>query len=238
MGKTAYTEGGKQKTWKVNPDGSIVPGSERIIWKPAKYTITFLNHYKDDETVRKVVVHEFSHLYLYSVDIDNHDDHDDNFYFKMDQFEDWLDKKWNLSPRRYKGNDWYQHVDPNKRKQRENQYPTSEQDELKYLESLLDNSKTLTELENNWQKVKSNFLYDSNKRTVRGFNNAHELPDEDNKTRLDKWYNNCKSHFKSSNNPQPNSSRCDECQKPINGNTYYSKSNQVICKECYYIERE
>lgn len=54
-----------------------------------------------------------------------------------------------------------------------------------------------------------------------------------------KLYTNRKSHFQpqnsSDNAPNP---KCSECQKPINKELYYSKSNQVICKECYNIERK
>ncbi len=180
LGNTHWERTGGREHWQTL-NGVEVPGSR---WQePYKYTytITFLNNYKDEERWRGTVAHEFAHLYLFSKGDGDHK-HDDNFYSKMDYFEDWLDKKWNLSPRKDKGGDWNQHVDYDKRKQRENQYPNqprnndnnyySRNDRYERYEDSPEGKKskefghlsklvltghcnTLTELESNYQTVKS-----------------------------------------------------------------------------------
>ena len=79
--------GGSETTWQKYPDGSKVPGSEKTTYFPYvyKYTITFLNHYENEEKLRGTVTHEFSHLYLFST-VEDHD-HDDRFYSHMEKFE-------------------------------------------------------------------------------------------------------------------------------------------------------
>ena len=67
-------------TWQVI-NGVKDPSSEKIT-TTYKYTITFLNHYKDENELRGTVVHEFTHLYLYST-IGNHG-HDKRFYSTME----------------------------------------------------------------------------------------------------------------------------------------------------------
>lgn len=84
-----------------NRDGEII-----------QYTISFLNHYQNEEIWRLTVVHEFTHLYLFSVG-DAYHNHDDVFYFHMKRFENWMDKKWGLTPRKDKSGDRSQHVDNN-----------------------------------------------------------------------------------------------------------------------------
>lgn len=111
------TEGDHNWTKQETSPGSgiykKVPGSDVY-----KYTISFLNHYKDDDQLCGTVVHKFSHLWLYSKS-DNSHDHDDTFYSKMDQFENWLDRRYGLSPRQDKIGNWNQHVDPNKHEERQ-----------------------------------------------------------------------------------------------------------------------
>ncbi|MCE8163383.1 MAG: hypothetical protein I3274_04155 [Candidatus Moeniiplasma glomeromycotorum] len=95
----------------------------------ALYTVFFLNHYPSVDDWRKVAVHEFTHVYIYQKKFpknrnknikisDIFHEHDDNFYSKMDYFEDWLDKELNLSARQNKGYDWIQHINPLRAKER------------------------------------------------------------------------------------------------------------------------
>ena len=208
LGNTSWERTGGREHWKETSDGREVPGSR---WQePYKhtYTITFLNNYKNEERWRGTVAHEFAHLYLFSKGDNNHE-HDDNFYSKMDYFEDWLDKKWNLSPRKDKGGDWNQHVNYDKRKQRENQYPSQSQNnnfpswnnndnysppsyhdpqrdekrEFNHVTKLIQDSKTLTDLEKNFQAVKNHTLYSTNKKTWK------EGKEENNKQYWDECYN-------------------------------------------------
>ncbi|CAG8711866.1 7915_t:CDS:2, partial [Ambispora leptoticha] len=65
----------------------------------------------DEEQLRGTVVHEFTHLYLYST-VGKHD-HDDRFYSTMEYLESWLDKNQKLSPRVDKSGDRYQYVGDN-----------------------------------------------------------------------------------------------------------------------------
>ncbi|MCE8168191.1 MAG: SprT-like domain-containing protein, partial [Candidatus Moeniiplasma glomeromycotorum] len=104
----------------------------------------------------------------------------------------------------------------------------SEQKEFNRLVDSLRNSKNLDELEQVWKEIKNSSVYSDNKYNW-------ENKSLSNKKGLDNEYNDRKSHFQSQNSSNP---KCDECQKPINRNIYYSKSNQVICKECYDAERE
>src|SRR2546423_1442826 len=80
LGHTEQTTitGRGQLTWQ-EIDGVKVIGSEKFIHFPDeyKYTITFLNRYKDTDELRGTVVHEFTHLYLYSI-VGNHS-HDNRF---------------------------------------------------------------------------------------------------------------------------------------------------------------
>ena len=107
------TEGNTQQlvshytTWQVYPNGTKVPGSEKTT-TTYKYVITFLNNYKDIDSLRSSVVHEFAHLYLYST-IGSHD-HNDRFYSTMERLENWLNKNQGLSPRVDKSHDRDQYV--------------------------------------------------------------------------------------------------------------------------------
>lgn len=103
---------------------------DRVGWDNVTYTIYFLNHYKNEEELREVVVHEFTHLYLYSL-IGKHK-HDDTFYFNMDRFEDWMDKKWGLTARQNKGDDWEQHISLERRKQRKRRFKQGFYDDQNY----------------------------------------------------------------------------------------------------------
>lgn len=232
LGNTKRTAGGGA-TWQVYPDGRRVPGSERK--NPYKYTVSFLNHYEDEEKWHATVVHEFTHLYFFSKSDENHE-HDDNFFSKVDYFEDWLDKKWNLTPRKYKGWDWNQHIDPNRQKWREKQYPSSESGELSHLTDLIQKAKSLEELEKNWKTIINHDLYTTNKKTYKTFRDNSDGVTKENKLNnkewLDREYDINKSKLK------PNVSNCEMCQKSINLTTYYSKSNRALCKECYDTERE
>ena len=213
-------------TWETL-NGTRVPNSDIY-----KYTITFLNHYQDEERWRGTVAHEFAHLYLFSKGEANHT-HDDEFYSKMDYFEDWLDKKWNLSPRKDKGGDWNQHVDYNKRKQRENQYPNQPRnnddnysprpsyrdtpegkrgDEFNRLSRLIIDAKTLPELEQNYQTVKNSSLYNSGEK-------IKIWEEEDIKEILDKYYNTSKSCF------------CTTC---LNGVKSHQSACAEKCSKCSY----
>ncbi|CAG8528644.1 2422_t:CDS:2, partial [Ambispora gerdemannii] len=73
-----------------NGGGTNIPGSERTTSYPIpyqyKYEIQFLaKGYKNEDELRGVVVHEFTHLYLFST-IGKHD-HDDRFYSQMERLE-------------------------------------------------------------------------------------------------------------------------------------------------------
>jgi hypothetical protein len=186
--------------WRGNLEEGITSGKHT-------FEVSFLNHYEDKEKWREVVCHEFVHVYFHYKSDKDHE-HDETFYSKMDQFENWLDRYYGLSPRKNKGGDWEQHTDPSKRKQRENQYPNQpknnddnyspppryrdtpegkESTEWFHLIDLIQNAKTLTELENNWQTVKNSPLYDSNKKTFE----KHE----NNKERLDYYHATYKRGF-------------------------------------------
>lgn len=105
---------------------------ENYLTKPKiKFTIFFVNNYPNSEELRKAVVHEFTHLFLFWKKIrqlwngnqlaklekkDWTHEHDDFFYSQMDYFENWLDKELSLSPRKNKEHDRIQHINPNKRK--------------------------------------------------------------------------------------------------------------------------
>ncbi|MCE8159038.1 MAG: hypothetical protein I3270_01435 [Candidatus Moeniiplasma glomeromycotorum] len=173
LGQTHCKKTGGTEHWQVI-NGVKIPGSE---WQePYEYTYTvyFLNNYPNKERWRGTVAHEFAHLWLYAVNEGKDHEHDDFFYSKMDYFEDWLDKKWNLSPRQDKGGDWNQHIDPSKRERR-NYDPSQfhnnslvvlneeELTEYNRLFSLLNNSKNLSELEQNYQTVKNSSVYSSGK---------------------------------------------------------------------------
>jgi len=99
-------------------------------WDDATFTIYFLNHYKNEEELREVTVHEFAHLYLFSL-LGKHK-HDDTFYFNMDRFENWMDERWGLTPRQDKGDDWNQHVNLERRKQRREKFKRSFSDNQNY----------------------------------------------------------------------------------------------------------
>lgn len=114
-GLTKSKETGGSEHWQTL-NGVEVPGTR---WKePHKYTYTiyFLNHYENDEEWHETVAHEFAHLYLFAT-VGKHT-HDDNFYSHMEKFENWMDQKWNLTPRKDKSGDWNQHVDPSKHEER------------------------------------------------------------------------------------------------------------------------
>lgn len=108
-------------------------------WKEAEepvYTVYFLNldYYPNSFAWRQTIVHEFTHLFLYLNKTYKYwqkkeQVHDDNFYSHMDKFEDWFDKKWNLTPRQDKGDDWNQHVDPARRAWRQWKYLSKEKRE-------------------------------------------------------------------------------------------------------------
>ena len=105
-------------------------------WWPkpkVKYTISFLKSYSDVDVLRSVAIHEFTHFYIFYKSIEKHKndklrsdyvihEHDDGFYSKMDQFEDWVDLKLDLPSRRNKANDWLQHTNPLQREWRKMQY--------------------------------------------------------------------------------------------------------------------
>ncbi|KLL01643.1 MAG: hypothetical protein MRERC_3c102 [Mycoplasmataceae bacterium RC_NB112A] len=174
LGLTKHESKGGMWHWETI-NGVEVPDSR---WQePIEhiYKIFFLNHYSDIERWRGTVAHEFAHLYLFAT-IEGKHDHDDRFYFYMDYFEDWLDKKWNLVPRQDKSGDWQQHVNPQRRKQREKQNSNyfleqndtfltpAERKGYDQLVNLLRNINNLTELEENYSKAKNNSLYSSNKK--------------------------------------------------------------------------
>jgi len=90
-------------------NGVKVLGSEYYTYK---YEIQFLaRDYKNEDELRGTVVHEFTHLYLYST-IGKHD-HDDRFYSQMELLENWLNKNQGLSPRVDKSHDRDQYVGNN-----------------------------------------------------------------------------------------------------------------------------
>ncbi|CFW92945.1 protein of unknown function [endosymbiont DhMRE of Dentiscutata heterogama] len=110
-----------------------------------KYTVSFLNSYPNNDELRQVAVHEFTHLYLFwkkitkkwnekkwkllkKKDIDH--EHDDNFYAQMDYFEAWIDQELNLPARKNKGDDWIQHINPLRHRQRQDEYITKSAFEL------------------------------------------------------------------------------------------------------------
>jgi len=110
-----------------------------------------------------------------------------------------MNNRWGLTPRKYKGGDWLQHVDPNKRKQRKEQYLSSEQDEYNQLADSIKDAKDLVELEKVYQKVQNDPLYDSNKKSILFFTDSSRTP-EDNKTELDaKCFNRLIDLFRKTN---------------------------------------
>lgn len=81
----------RNKTKKVSQKGKIVS-------KKYTYTIQFLaRNYENEEDLQSTVVHEFTHLYLFST-IGKHE-HGSSFYSKMYYFEDWLNENQALTPR-------------------------------------------------------------------------------------------------------------------------------------------
>jgi hypothetical protein len=93
-----------------------------------RYIVSFLNKYRNNDEWRGVSVHEFTHVYLYVVERKGgnvEQDHDEHFYSKMDYFEDWLDKEWNLPARKNKKEDWEQHINPVKKWERKIKYSTN-----------------------------------------------------------------------------------------------------------------
>lgn len=138
------------------------------------YKITFLKTIcQTQEQWRKVLVHEFTHLYLFSTQ-GNHT-HDDNFYSHMEKFENWLDKNQNLTPRQNKTQDRHQHINWEK----DLEIKLSEKSQLVQLVELIVKSSSLNNLEQSWKIVKNNLIY-SNER---------------NKTELDNYYSSKKEFF-------------------------------------------
>jgi hypothetical protein len=221
-GDTLGLTGWKNKWETLN--GIKVPGSDTH-----KYTISFLNHYENQESWRGTVAHEFAHLYLLSKgDIDHQ--HDDKFYSHLEKFENWMDNRWGLTPRQDKSGDWNQHVNPSKHEERQKKPCTScgkkeipyntagecfschqnlkkesqerkqEQAEFNRLEDLITNSKDLSTLEKNWQEIQDSPFYSSSKRSFEKYTNGEEFID--NKTELDKYYASRKGHLQPSQNKE------------------------------------
>lgn len=94
--------------------------------------------------------------------------------------------------------------------QQPNREQPNEKGEYNRLTGLIQGSKTLTELERNYQTVKSSPLYDSNKKTW-------ENSWDDNKTCLDKAYNSSKGRF------------CTSC---LNHVEYHQTNCPKKCKKC------
>jgi len=175
-------------------NGKKVPGSEKTTHFYS-YEIGFLNEYENEEW-RAAIVHEFTHLYFFTIGKHEHQ-HDDQFYSNMERFENWLDENQGLIPRTDKSHDWDQHIDANKRDERrkkicpscgkkETPYNTvnecfschQNKKEFNRLVNLIKNSCNLTELESNYLTVKASSLYRENNKVV-----------------LDRLYQNCKNSF-------------------------------------------
>jgi len=108
--------------WKINTYRVNFSGFELKKIRKFAYEVAFLNDYPSVDKKRSTLVHEFVHVYLYSKENFETHEHNDDFYSKMDYFENWLDKEWDLTPRMDKGNDWQQHIDPKRKQERQEYY--------------------------------------------------------------------------------------------------------------------
>ncbi|CAI2161482.1 10378_t:CDS:2 [Funneliformis geosporum] len=69
-----------------------------------EYIVSFLNNYPSPDMLRASIVHEFTHLYFFSELKLFSCEHEDDFYSRLDFFEDWIDKEMgvNLEVKEYK----------------------------------------------------------------------------------------------------------------------------------------
>lgn len=152
-----------------------------------RYEIQFKNSYHDHDELREVVVHEFTHYYLFST-IGNHE-HDDNFYSWMEYFENWLDKNQNLTPRKDKSQDRNQHVNNDGEVDKNKDQILTDQAQFTQLIFTIMFSPDLETLEKNYRNIIQNhYLYDGNKNTFPACQN-------DNKTELDSYYSSMKEFW-------------------------------------------